>query len=126
MVGFHRASLNKNPVSSKRSLMTREAISRRDLGCSFFRRGPSEFVTSQLAPVVPPVLAGKSFLLCFRAENLAPLSIIQDELIAALKNLKGLRYLIHLIELHRARLAEIFEVRWIHEVAHRNAVHGKA
>src|SRR2546429_430745 len=74
------------------------------LGTSRLARSP---FLALLAAVTAPVLAGKGFLLGFRAENLAPLSILKDDLIATLKDLKGCVDLTHLVELHRARLAKI-------------------
>ena len=73
-----------------------------ELSCLLTWLGPFEFATflAQLASVATPVLAGKRFLLFFRAENLAPLSTLQDELIPTLKDLKWCAYLIHLVELH--------------------------
>lgn len=79
-----------------------------------------------LAAVTAPVLAGKGSLLFFRAENLAPLSALQDELVTTLKDLKGCVDLIHLVKLHRTGLTKILEVRRVYKVAHLDPVDREA
>src|SRR5204863_3128692 len=74
------------------------------------------------AAVAAPVLAAEALFLRNRCEDLAPLSVLEDDLIAAGKDLKRLADLLHLIEAHRTSLVKNLEIGRIDEVRHRNSV----
>src|SRR6266849_3792067 len=74
------------------------------------------------APMAAPIFAAKTLFLRSRGEDLAPLSVLEDDLVAAGKDLKRLVDLLQLIEPHRAGLVKDFEVGRIDKVRHWNAV----
>src|SRR6516162_7251808 len=80
---------------------------------------------ARLAAMSAAILLCESLLFRRRAEHLAIFSVLEDDLIAALQDLKGLRHLLRMVELDRLRLAEYFEISGIDEIAHLDAVHGK-
>src|SRR5690348_14122145 len=62
---------------------------------------------------------------CFRlrAEDLRPLPVLENDLVAARQDLERLFHPVHVIEARRSAFAEAFEEGRIHEVAHGNSVH---
>src|SRR5439155_6270195 len=57
---------------------------------------------------------------------LAPLSVLENDLVASGKNLKWSGDLIKLVELYGAGFAKDLEVRWVYKVTHRYTVHIEA
>src|SRR5712691_11860533 len=98
------------------------ALRPRDL---LFRRTFQLLRRTLLAPVAVAVFARKALLLRRRAEDLAPLAVLLDDLVAAGEDLERLVDLLEMVELHRARLVEGFEIGGVDEVSHRNAVDGE-
>src|SRR5262249_36394806 len=76
-----------------------------------------------LAAVLAPVLALQRARLCRRGSDLRPLAVLEDDLVAAGKNLERPRHLAAMVELARVGLAEDLEVRRVDEVRHLEAVH---
>lgn len=72
--------------------------------------------------VIAAILKRKALLLLFRAMELAPLAVSENDLIATGKNLEWPFDLVHLIEVHRPGFVEVFEVRRVNEVTHLNAI----
>src|SRR5262245_8532112 len=75
------------------------------------------------AAVTAPILVRESPFFAFRAEHLTPLSVLEDDLVAAREDLEGPRQLVHVVEVNGVRLVEPFEIGWQDEIAHRNAFH---
>src|SRR5437879_9511557 len=89
----------------------------------FLRLEAFQFVFHPLlAAVAAAVLFSEGLLLRIGAKDLAPLPILEDDLISTRKDLERCGHLIHLVELYRVRLAKNLEIRWVHEVAQRNSV----
>src|SRR6266581_7012952 len=79
-----------------------------------------------LAAVTAAVLAREASSLGDRAEDLAPLAVLEDDLVAASVDLERSAHLLESVKLHRPRLVEVLEVGGVHEVAHRNPVDTEA
>src|SRR5262245_51151248 len=77
---------------------------------------------ARLAAVAAPVLALEALLLRDRAVDLRPLAVLEDDLVAAGKDLEWPVHLAQVVELHRSRLAEGFKIGRVDEVAHGDAV----
>ena len=64
------------------------------------------------------ILFRKTSGLCLRTRYLGPLTVLEDNLVAAGQDLKRLIYFILLVEFYRPGFAENFEVSGVNEVAH--------
>src|SRR5690349_12375808 len=79
-----------------------------------------------LAAMSAAVFLREALFLRRRPEDLAPLSVLEDDLVAAREYLERPVDLVQLIEFHRAGLVERLEIRRVDEVGHRDAVHLEA
>ena len=73
--------------------------------------------------MIAAILKRKTLLLRFRAVELAPLAVSENDLITTGKNLKWFLDLVHLIEVHRPGFVEVFELRWVNEVTHLDTIY---
>src|SRR5207245_9994090 len=91
------------------------------------RRCTFQFFLRALHAAVPTaIFERKASLFRRRAENLAPFAIPKYDLVAAGEDLEWLADFPKSVELNRSRLMEVFEVRRVNEVGHRDVIDGEA